>query len=148
VQRERKWARSARRQEIDAERDLPPRLLTPEENELLSWSLEHGSEGAKSFLPQVTDIRAVRACTCGCPTVQLYVLDTSPLGISHSGRVIVDLVGKTPNGQLVGVLVFQDAGKLSELEVYLIDGEETEFGLPTIESLSPLEEGEPRAPAS
>jgi hypothetical protein len=54
--------------------------------------------------------------------------------------VIGDLCGKTAKGEIVGVLLFQDAGKLSELEVYSLDGmihdDSPEFGLPTIDSLS------------
>jgi hypothetical protein len=146
ARKDRAWERSTRRREIDAERDLPPRPLTSHERELLYWTLEHGSEETKSFLPQVASIQAIRSCTCGCPSIQLYVTEAAPLGISHSGRVIVDLVGKTPNGELVGVLVFQDAGKLRELEFYLLDGEEKEFGLPTIASLSPFESGKSPAP--
>jgi len=39
-------------------------------------------------------------------------------------------------------LIFQDDGKLSELEIYPYDVEGA-FGLPTIESLSPFEVGKP-----
>jgi len=56
------------------------------------------------------------------------------------GRVIGDLYGKTAKDEIVGVLLFQDAGKLSELEVYSLDGiihgDLPEFGLPTTDSLS------------
>jgi hypothetical protein len=139
---DRQWEGSERKREIDAERDLPARPLTPEEHELLCWVLEHGSEDVKSFLPQIKGIRAVRACTCGCPTIQLRVVDGVPMGTSNIGRVIGDLCGKTARGEIVGVLLFQDAGRLSELEVYSLDGEiqgnTPEFGLPTIESLSPF----------
>jgi len=137
---ERKWERSPRRQELDAERDLPPRPLAPEEHELLAWMLEHGSEEAKSFLPQVEGLRAVRGCTCGCPTIHLIVAEEASLGKSDGGRVICDLQGKTAKGEIIGVLLFQDAGKLSSLEVYSLDGEiqndTQEFGLPVIESLN------------
>jgi hypothetical protein len=138
--KDRQWERSARKCEIDEERDLPPRPLTHEEHELLCWILENGSDEAKSFLPQVEGVRAVRACTCGCPTIQLRVVDGVPMGTSSMGRVIGDLYGKTAKDEIVGVLLFQDAGKLSELEVYSLDGiihgDLPEFGLPTTDSLS------------
>jgi hypothetical protein len=144
-QTDRQWEDSARKREIDAERDLSPRPLTHEEHELLCWILEHGSEETRSFLPQVEGIRAVRSCTCGCPSIGLRVADSAFLGTSNNGRVIGDLDGKTAKGELVGVLLFQDAGKLSELEVYSLDGEihgdSQEFGLPTVESLGFFEEG-------
>jgi hypothetical protein len=149
AQMDRKWARSARKQEIDAERDLPPRLLTPEEHDLLCWILDHGSEVAKSFEPQVEDVRAVRACPCGCPTIRLIVREGAPLGMPQADRIICDLWGRTAKGELVGVLLFQDGGKLSELEAYSVDGQiqddSPEFRFPMIESLREIEEGEPPA---
>jgi hypothetical protein len=149
AQAERKWTRSARGQEIDAERDLPPRPLTPEEHDVLVWILEHGSEEAKSFLPQVEGIRAVRACPCGCPTIRLEVVEGVPLGSSQASNVICDLWGRTAKGELVGVLVFQNAGKLSEMEAYSVDGEiqgeSQEFSFPKVESMRELGGDEPPA---
>lgn len=53
------------------------------------------------------------------------------------------MVGQTLAGELVGVLLFQDQGKLVELEAYSVDGEiksETqEFEFPTLESLKKIE---------
>lgn len=138
-----------RRKEIDAERDLPPRPLTPEEHGLLVWILEHGSEEARSFLPQVEGMRAVRACTCGCPTIRLEVAEGAPVGRSQADRMICDLIGSTEKGELVGLMLFQIAGKLDALEVYSLDGDTQgdlpEFGLPTVESLNPFSVGEPPA---
>ncbi len=150
AQADRRWTGSARRQEVDAERDLPPRLLTLEEHDLLVWILEHGSEEARSFLRQVEGIRAVRACTCGCPTIQLRVVEGAPVGSSQADRMICELIGRTAKGELIGLMLFQIAGKLCELEVYSLDGEtrgdSPEFGLPTVETLSPFSVGEPPAP--
>jgi len=148
---DRRWARSARKKEIEVERNLPPRLLTPEEHGLLVWILEHGSEEARSFLPQVEGIRAVRSCTCGCPTIRLEVVENASLGSSQGRNIICDLLGRTEKGELVGLLLFQNGGKLSELEAYSLDsefqGDLPEFGLPTVKSLSPFSVGEPPAAA-
>ncbi len=145
---DREWQRSPRREELDAEHDLPPRPLTTQEYDLLSWTLEHGSEEAKSFLPQLEGIQAVRSCTCGCPSIRLEVTEGTPLGVTVASRLVCDLVGRTVKGALVGLFLFQDCGKLCELEAYSLDGEAgpPEFGWPTIESLTAFGAAEPGAP--
>ena len=60
---------------------------------------------------------------------------------------MADLSGQTAVGISVGVLVFQDDGRLSELEIYPYDNDGA-FGLPTIESLSPSEIGKPESSKS
>jgi len=151
ARRDREWKRSARRKELDAERDLPPRPLSQEEHDLLCWILEHGSAEAKTFLPQVEGIRAVRACTCGCPTIRLVTAENAPAGNATGGNIVCDLLGRTPQGELVGILLFRAGGKISDLEIYSMDGAilggSQEFGLPTIESLTEFEVGEPPASA-
>jgi len=87
-------------------------------------------------------MRARRSCSCGCPSISLVVSDNAPAVIAAKERIVVDLSGQTTEGSSVGVLLFQDNGKLSELEIYPYDNE-GEFGLPTIESLSPFESGKP-----
>jgi hypothetical protein len=150
AQDDRGWRGSARKKTLEAERNLPPRPLSPDEHELLRWILEHGSEAAKTFLPQAEGVRAVRSCICGCPSIRLVVRDGVPLGVSQSGRVISDLWGRTEKGELVGVLLFQDDGIICELEAYSMDGEVqddgNEYEFPTIQSLRELEAGEPPAP--
>jgi hypothetical protein len=118
------------------------RPLTREEEKLLRWILENWPDEAKSFLPQIEGIRAENSCSCGCPSISLAVSDGVPTAIAGKDRIVVDLSGQTSEGFSVGVLLFQDDGKLSELEIYPFDDEGT-FGLPTIESLSPFEVGKP-----
>jgi hypothetical protein len=140
-----------RKRELEAERDLPPRPLTPIEHDLLNWLLRHGSETAKSYVPQIEGIRAVRSCICGCPSIRLVVGESVPAGNDQSQRVICDLWGRTAKGELVGVLLFQDGGKICELEAYSVDGQieadSGEFDFPKIETLRELGEGEPPASA-
>jgi hypothetical protein len=118
------------------------RPLTPAEEELLRWTLEHGTEEAKSYLPQIERIRAASSCTCGCPSISLVVSDGIPAAVAGKDGVVADLSGQTADGISVGVLVFQDDGRLSELELYPYDNDGP-FGLPTIESLSPFEVSKP-----
>ena len=113
------------------------RPLTQEEEKFLGWILEHGSEDAKSYLPQIEGMRAENSCTCGCPSISLIVLDSAPPAIITKDRIVADLSGQTPEGISVGVLLFQDDGKLSELEIYPYD-DAGEFSLPKIESLTPF----------
>jgi hypothetical protein len=115
--------------------NLPPRPLSPEEEKLLRWILEHGSENAKSYLPQIEGMRARRSCSCGCASICLVVLNNAPAGTAAKDRIVADLSGRTAQGSSVGVLVFQYDCRLSDLEVYPY-GDEGESGLPTIESLS------------
>jgi len=58
------------------------------------------------------------------------------------------LLGRTQKGELVGVLLFQAGGKLCELEIYSLDGEANEFGLPMIDSLIPFDAGDQNSPAA
>ena len=134
---EREWNRSARKKEIKDECDLPPRPLTAEEDQLLRWILEHGSEEARTFLPQIEGIKAVRSCTCGCPTIGRRVAEGVPACNEWADRMLGDLIGRTSKGELVGLMLFQGGGRLSCLEVYSLDGAAgpPEFGFPTIESL-------------
>lgn len=118
------------------------RPLTAEELDLLRWMFEHGSDDLRSFLPQLEGIRGARSCKCGCPSIRLDVAERAPLGLDSRETVVGDFEGKTARGELVGVLLFQRAGRLTELEVYSMDGqikeESGKFGLPTIESVNLL----------
>jgi hypothetical protein len=118
------------------------RALRSEEFELLRWMLEHGFDDLRSFLPQIDGIRAARSCACGCPSIRLEVAESAPLGSERGERVVGDFSGETARGELVGALLFQSAGKLTELEVYSMDGQikgdSQEFGLPTIDSMNLL----------
>ena len=122
--------------------NLVLRPLAQEEEKLLRWVLEHGSDEAKSHLPQIEGMRARSSCTCGCPSISLVVSENAPAVGAARDRIVVDRSGRTANGASVGLLLFQDDGKLSELEVYPY-GDEGKFGFPTIESLSPFEPGKP-----
>jgi len=121
---------------------LALRPLAPDEERFIRWTLEHGSDEAKSYLPQLEGMRAKSSCSCGCPSISLVISGAAPAGVAAKERIVVDLSGQTADGISVGVLIFQDDGKLSELEIYPYDVEGA-FGLPTIESLSPFEVGKP-----
>ena len=89
------------------------RPLKPDELELLQWMFEHGSDDLRSFLSQIEGIRGARSCMCGCPSIRMDVLESAPLGRDRGETVIGDFGGKTARGELVGVLLFQRAGRLT-----------------------------------
>jgi hypothetical protein len=115
-----------------------PRPLTPEELKLLNWLLANGLPEARSFASQVEKLRATRWCDCGCPSISLHVEEGVPLGAS-SLSLISDVLGKTPAGKKIGVLLFQKGGRLSILEVYSLDVIEGDWGFPVYESLQTWE---------
>ncbi len=120
------------------------RPLTQEEEKLLRWILEHGSDEAKSYLPQLEGMQAESSCTCGCPSISLVVhIDAAEI-VGAKDRIVADLSGQAPERVTLGVLLFQDNGRLSELEFYPYD-DAGKFSLPTIESLAPFETSEPTA---
>jgi hypothetical protein len=87
-------------------------------------------------------MRVKNSCTCSCPSISLVTSDEIPAGIAAKERIVADLSGEAPQGISVGVLLFQDGGKLTELEIYPYDDAGT-FSLPTIKGLSPFESGKP-----
>lgn len=137
--RDEAWKQSDRGRGFAAERGLPPRPLTREENELLSWVLEHGGEAAQSFLPQLDGIGAVRWCDCGCPSIRLVTEPNAPKGDHSVGNLVCDVFGITSENEKAGLLLFQKNGQLELMEIYPLDAglyEDTpEYGLPTIASL-------------
>lgn len=100
----------------------------------MNWLLEHGLPEAKTFAPQVENIRATPWCDCGCPSISLHVEEGAPLGIS-SYSPIADVVGMTPEGKKVGLLLFQKNGKLDLLEEYELSVIEGVWGFPVLDSL-------------
>jgi len=107
--------------------------------ELLAWLLEHGLLKAETFTQQVENIRATPWCECGCPSISLHVEEYAALG-KCSYSLISDILAKTPDGKKIGVLLFQDAGRLSLLEAYSMDVIEGEWGFPVYESLQTWED--------
>jgi hypothetical protein len=123
---------------MDDEKILTSRPVTPEELALLNWLLKHGLPEARTFAPQLEKIRATPWCDCGCPSISLHVEVGAPLG-TGSSRVISDVVGKTPDGKKIGILLFQKDRKLTLLESYLLDVIEGSWDFPVLNSLQTWE---------
>ena len=119
---------------MEDEKLSTPRPLTSKETELLAWLLEHGLPEARTFAPQLKNIRATSRCDSGCPSISLHVEEGLPLGTS-SKTVISDFTGKTSKDKNFGLLLFQKDGKLTLLEFYELDIMEGNWEFPVLDSL-------------
>lgn len=110
------------------------RSLTPAEEQLIRWMLEHGDPEARAFLPQLE--RALVTpwrCPCGCASINLSVEGfPEPSGGLH---LLADFVFGTEK-DLSGIFVFEKSGILAGLEVYGLAGDAPKT-LPSIEALEP-----------
>jgi hypothetical protein len=111
----------------------PHRPLTSEEVEFLTWLLKHGKPEATQYLSQISSLRVVSQCDCGCPTIDFSVGGKEAASGSGSD-IIADFLGITPEGASVGVLVHVRDGLLSELEVYSLS-DIKKFSFPRPETL-------------
>ena len=109
------------------------RALSSEERTFIQWLLEHGEEGASSFLPQLAEATVIGRCPCGCASVDLAVggrvaPDGSPMDI------LSDYVWREDDIPF-GVFVFAHDGLLAGLDVYSFTDPVTK--LPDIQKLTP-----------
>jgi hypothetical protein len=118
-----------------------PRELKPVEAELLLKMIRKGGGQANQFLPQLKGIMVSSGCKCGCASFSLQISADIPSVSSCDGKIISDQVGRTAKGELVGAILWQEQGRLSELEVYSVDGQTVEntCGLPLPDSLVPAD---------
>jgi len=112
------------------------RQLNAEERTLIEWLIANGIPEANNYAPQLEGLHVVSHCSCGCPTVDLAVVNAQASTTGPS-LILADFLGVTPEGQQVGVMLHARQGKISELEVYPMD---TIVGssFPKIETLNPF----------
>lgn len=108
------------------------RPLTPRENDLVGWLVQHAHRDASELLPQIERLTVASKCKCGCPTVD-FALDGAP--VERKGEELISDWLAEVDGEPVGVMLFQAHGKISTLEVYSLAGSDKPFGLPAIESI-------------
>lgn len=116
------------------------RAPTEQERKVLNWIFEHGPEGIRSFLPQVEGIRVAKSCDCGCASMFLKPDDSTALRNQGPERIVAEFIGVTMSGDSILLFLFQDAGRLSELEIAPFDNfpsKSIEANFPKIESLKP-----------
>src|SRR5580704_17628646 len=115
------------------------RPLNSDERELLTWLLKHGEPEAAEHLSQISSVRVIGQCGCGCPTIDLAVGDKQAARASAS-TIIAEFCGTTLEGAFVGVMVHVREGILSELEAYSLS-DKKKFSFPRPESLEPFGPG-------
>lgn len=109
------------------------RPLSDREREVLVWLLNHGPEGASSFLPQLDFVEARSSCSCGCPSIDFSLPVDAPFDHSLQGmRLFAE--GHTGTDE-VGIMLTVGSGVLSDLEVYTYGGVDHAFGLPLLDTL-------------
>jgi hypothetical protein len=111
------------------------RDLTSAERILLEWLIANGHDGASVFASQLSQVKVMSRCTCGCPTSDLAIGNKTERTTGPS-TILADAVGHSPEGVKIDVILHACAGQLSELEVFSHDGT-TEFTLPRPEALQP-----------
>lgn len=109
------------------------RALTLDECNLVRWLIEHSFvNDASRLLPQISRLRVVRKCTCGCPTVD-FALEGKP-ATRKGERFISDWLAEV-DGMPVYVQLWVWNDQISSLEVGSLPGTDQPFGLPAIESI-------------
>jgi hypothetical protein len=94
--------------------------------------LERGTAEARALVPQVDELRVVSRCDCGCPSIDFALADGTPG--PHSGGVVAEAAGESPEGALVGAMVWAGGGQVATLEVYAISDVDR-FSLPSPDRL-------------
>jgi hypothetical protein len=104
------------------------RGLSNKERDLIHWLLVEADH--PEFQEQVVNTEVVSKCSCGCPTIDLKVLDFTQTQL----HLRLSASGFSENGVPVGIILHIRSGLLSELEIYSENGEHP-FGLPDIDTL-------------
>ena len=109
------------------------RSATVEERELVVWLLQKAAtiSDVAAFFDQVSHLRVVGGCGCGCPSV-----DFKAGGQDAVASIIADAEGTSPEGVMVGVMLWVKEGRISGLEVYPF-ADTGRFGLPRPNDLKP-----------
>ncbi len=112
------------------------RPLTPAEQRLARWMLEHGTPEARVFLSQL-ELAEVTPwkCPCGCASInfQIQGQPEAPPGVHILGDF---LFGE--GDRVSGAFIYESGGLLSGLEVYGLAGDAPTV-LPAVEDLRPFE---------
>lgn len=106
------------------------RSLTAEEREIVRYLLVQSAPGRVGELDR---LKVVERCGCGrCPTI-LFVRHAD--ADESRGRIVADFVGG--ENSTVGVILWERAGLLAELEAWSLDGTDVS-SWPAVSSLRPF----------
>lgn len=109
------------------------RPLSDSEYCLARWMLEHGGTAGRGFLPQLelAEVTPWR-CPCGCASINFQIKDNPPAppGVHVLGHFVFG-DEDTPDG----ILIFEQGGLLSGIEVYEMGSGVAPISLPSPASL-------------
>jgi hypothetical protein len=101
--------------------DPTRRPLTRTERSLLDSLLDRDFDGVAELRAQVEHATASSGCECGCGLIDLHVPAHLPVS-SAAGPVPVEgTVLDADGGQIGGLLLFVEHGRLAGLEIYSYD---------------------------
>jgi len=92
------------------------RSLTPHEQRLVRWMLEHGKPDAASLLPQLERAKVTPwHCPCGCATIHFAI--EGYLAPAGGIRPVADFMFGDGD-ELCGIFAYEQSGVLAGVEVY------------------------------
>lgn len=84
----------------------------------------------------IGNLKVIARCGCGnCPTILFGKTFDSKV---QKGRLLIDYVGKSNNGELIGISVLGTDQMPTELEFYSVDGKSEIIEIPKIETLKSI----------
>jgi hypothetical protein len=112
---------------------LTPRPISSEEAEVVRASIErvHRDGTHAALLRTIGSLMVVGRCECGCASVDF----ASPVGTG----ILASALGRTAEGQDVGIIVWGGEDAIRGLEIYWYDELVTQ--LPSVDSIRAFEEG-------
>jgi hypothetical protein len=117
---------------------LETRQLTDDEQQLVKWMLENGSNEASLLLPQLELARATSwRCVCGCASFNIVLEGRESQFVTNKMNVVADFVFG-PDDQPNGIFIFEKDGLLAGLEVYGLAGDAPK-SLPHSKALRPFD---------
>ena len=96
------------------------RALTEEEREIVRRLI---SEACPERLTEADSLEVFARCGCGkCPTIMFHAAPEK----KAVGQMIADFQGGDSKSGLVGIILWERDGEISELEAWSIDGKDVE----------------------
>lgn len=106
------------------------RALSSNERAVVARLLRLAGLERSGYASELAALHVVGRCRCGCASVDFIHLHP----VSPPAGILVDAYGRTPEGDAVGVLLWENQGHLSALEIYSMWTESA--GLPVAGSLT------------
>ena len=99
-----------------------PRRPTSDEDAYLQFLLSRPFEGSTKLREQLSSVKVVAECPCGCYSISLDVFRTPTNAATVRRRVPIEAIGSDTDGAPVHILLYVVDGYLAELALYREDG--------------------------